>query len=134
MIGGRFFTQLELGYQRYDIMETELYREMDASRLMRILCKLGSINERPEHRMDPQWAETGDRYLIKLLRDYIFHQVGEDGRPWMDMGHIMSTLNKLELGSPERVCLVSRDEQNVLIVSFAELKKCFDNSFNDLLQ
>lgn len=25
--------------------------------------------------MDPTWAETGDRYLLKLFRDYVFHQV-----------------------------------------------------------
>lgn len=71
--------------------------------------------------------------MLKLLRDYLFHQVTEDGRPWLDFGHIVSTLNKLEVASPEKVCLISRDEQNVLIVSFAELKKCFDAAFNELL-
>ena len=25
--------------------------------------------------MDQAWAETGDRYMLKLFRDYIFHQV-----------------------------------------------------------
>jgi hypothetical protein len=24
---------------------------------------------------DPAWSETGDRYLLKLFRDYVFHQV-----------------------------------------------------------
>ncbi|RWS22864.1 PAB-dependent poly(A)-specific ribonuclease subunit PAN3-like protein [Leptotrombidium deliense] len=98
-----------------------------------MLAKLGSINERPEFRMDPQWSETGDRYLLKLFRDYLFHQVSEEGHPWLDFGHIVSTLNKLDVGSLERICLVSRDDQNVLIVSFAELKKCFEAAFNELL-
>lgn len=133
MIGARFYAQLDLSYQRYDIMSAELYKEMDNSRLFRILCKLSSICERPEHRLDPQWAETGDRYLVKLFRDFLFHQVIEDGRPWMDLGHVITHLNKLEQGSSEKVCLISRDEQNVLIVSYAELKKCFDASFHDLL-
>ena len=22
------------------------------------------------------WSETGDRYLLKLFRDFVFHQVG----------------------------------------------------------
>ncbi|KAI1301494.1 PAN2-PAN3 deadenylation complex subunit pan3 [Halotydeus destructor] len=133
MIGARFYAQLDLMYQRHDIMESELTKEIDNGRLFRILSKLGSINERNEHRMDPQWSETGDRYLLKLFRDYIFHQVCEDGRPWLDMGHIVSTLNKLDMGSPEKLCLVSRDEQNVLIVSYAELKRCFDSAFHELL-
>ena len=42
---------------------------------MRSLVKLGFINERPEHNRDARWSETGDRYMIKLFRDYVFHQV-----------------------------------------------------------
>ena len=26
--------------------------------------------------MDATWAETGDRYMLKLFRDFLFHQVG----------------------------------------------------------
>ena len=133
MIGARFYAQLDLTLQRYDLQETELVKEVDNSRLFRMLAKLGSINERHEYRMDPQWSETGDRYLLKLFRDYLFHQVSDDGRPWLDVGHIITTLNKLDVASHEKVCLVSRDEQNVLIVSYAELKKCFDAAFNELL-
>lgn len=126
------FAQLDLTSQRYDILEAELAKEVDNSRLFRMLVKLGSINERSEHQLDTQWSETGDRYLLKLFRDYLFHQISEDGRPWLDIGHVVCTLNKLEVGSHEKVCLVSRDEQNVLIVSYAELKKCFDAAFNEL--
>lgn len=45
--------------------------------------------------MNEKWSETGDRYLLKLFRDYIFHQNKEDGTPFVDLGHIISTLNKL---------------------------------------
>ena len=132
MIGARFYAQLDLCNQRFDVLEHELIKELDNSRLFRLLCKLGCINERPEHRLDPQWAETGDRYLVKLFRDYLMYQMTEDGTPVLDLSHIVTNLNKLEQASPERLCLVSRDEQNVLIVSYAELKKCFDSSFDDL--
>lgn len=57
--------------------------------------------------MDPAWSETGDRYMVKLLRDYLFHQVTEDGRPWLDMAHIVHCLNKLDAGTQERVNTVS---------------------------
>jgi hypothetical protein len=47
--------------------------------------------------MDPSWSETGDRYMLKLFRDYIFHAVDENGAPWMDMSHILLCLNKVRL-------------------------------------
>ena len=47
--------------------------------------------------MDPGWSETGDRYLIKLFRDYVFHQVDENGRPVVDMVHVLACLNKVSL-------------------------------------
>lgn len=45
--------------------------------------------------MDPTWSETGDRYMLKLFRDYLFHQVDENGSPWIDMAHITQCLNKV---------------------------------------
>ena len=45
--------------------------------------------------MDPSWSETGDRYLIKLFRDYVFHQVDENGYPVVDMAHVLMCLNKV---------------------------------------
>lgn len=32
-----------------------------------------------------------------------FHSVTEDGNPWLDMSHIVSTLNKLDAGTMEKV-------------------------------
>lgn len=45
---------------------------------------------------DPQWSETGDRYLLKLFRDYLFHQVLPSGAPWVDLAHIVQSLNKVQ--------------------------------------
>ena len=39
-----------------------------------------------------QWSETGDRYMLKLFRDYIFHQVTANGN---DLSHIVQCLNKV---------------------------------------
>ncbi|KAG8136845.1 hypothetical protein E2320_005413, partial [Naja naja] len=47
-----------------------------------------------EREIDPTWSETGDRYLLKLFRDHLFHQVTEAGTPWIDLSHIISCLNK----------------------------------------
>lgn len=58
-----------------DEMMNELSKETENGRLLRILVKLGMMNERPENDTDPGWSETGDRYLLKLFRDFVFHQV-----------------------------------------------------------
>ncbi|KAF7492697.1 PAN2-PAN3 deadenylation complex subunit pan3 [Sarcoptes scabiei] len=134
MIGARFYMQLDHFYLRYDHLYEELSKEIDNGRLLRLLSKLGTINERPEHQLDPNWSETGDRYMLKLFRDYLFHQFDENGKPWLDLGHIISNLNKFDVGSPEKICLISRDAQNVIIVSFEELKRCFESAINDLMQ
>jgi len=47
--------------------------------------------------MDPTWSETGDRYLLKLFRDYTFHQVDENGKPFIDIAHIIQCLNKVNI-------------------------------------
>jgi len=53
--------------------------------------------------MDPAWSETGDRYLLKLFRDYVFHQVTADGRPYLDLSHVVYCLNRLDAGSGDKV-------------------------------
>ena len=68
--------------------------ELENGRLVRLLCKFGFINERPEFARDPRWSETGDRYIIKLLRDYVFHQVDEHGNQVVNLGHVLTCLNK----------------------------------------
>jgi PAB-dependent poly(A)-specific ribonuclease subunit 3 len=134
MIGARFYTQVENCLLHNDLLENELTKEMENGRLFRLLTKLGVINERPQFGLDPAWAETGDRYLLKLFRDYLFHQVTGSGAPWLDLSHIIQTLNKLDARSPERICLVSRDEQSVMVVSYEHLNNCLSSVFSELQQ
>lgn len=103
MIGARFYTQLDAAQLKSDILENELAKELENGRLFKLLVKLSTINERPDLNMEPTWAETGDRYMLKLFRDYVFHQVAADGRPWLDMAHVISCLNKLDSGSQDKV-------------------------------
>lgn len=132
MIGARFYTQLDSAQMRSDVLEAELAKEVENGRLFRLLVKLGAINERPELNMDTTWSETGDRYMLKLFRDYLFHQCTKEGVPWLDMAHVVQCLNKLDAGVDEKICLVSRDEQNVLVVSYTELKRCIEAAFAEV--
>ncbi|KGM91718.1 PAB-dependent poly(A)-specific ribonuclease subunit PAN3 [Paracoccidioides brasiliensis Pb18] len=53
-----------------DQLTSDLCRELENARLVRLLTKLNFINERPEYEHDRQWSENGERYFLKLFRDY----------------------------------------------------------------
>ncbi|KFA76223.1 hypothetical protein S40288_07672 [Stachybotrys chartarum IBT 40288] len=107
-------------------------REAANGRVARLMLKLSTVNERYDLNGDQSWAETGDRYLLKLFRDFVFHQVDSNGNPVLDIGHMLGCLNKLDAGTEERICLTSRDEQTSFIVSYKELKKQLGNAFGEL--
>ncbi|KAI8073106.1 hypothetical protein BC940DRAFT_364207 [Gongronella butleri] len=132
LIGARSLHEINCSQLYTDALEHELSKELENGRVVRLLCKLGFINERPEFDMDPRWSETGDRYIIKLFRDYVFHQVDDSGVPVVDMAHVLSCLNKLDAGVDEKIMLMSRDEQSCLIVSYKEIKNCIAAAFNDI--
>ncbi len=46
--------------------------------------------------MNQAWSETGDRYILKLFRDFVFHSIGFEGEPIVDMAHIVQCLNKVQ--------------------------------------
>lgn len=125
---------LVASFNAQDEYVTHLGRELENGRLVRLMAKLGSVNERPEFDNDPNWAETAERYTLKLFRDYVFHQVDAQGNPVVDLGHIVSCLNKLDAGVDERIYLTSRDHQSTFVVSYKELKKQVQGAFSDLLK
>jgi hypothetical protein len=49
--------------------------------------------------MNQAWSETGDRYILKLFRDFVFHSIGFEGEPIVDMAHIVQCLNKVQQNS-----------------------------------
>ncbi|VDC07257.1 unnamed protein product [Peniophora sp. CBMAI 1063] len=137
MLGSRLLDELDEAQNAIDHLESNLYSELENARLFRLLAKLSFINERPEFARDARWSETGDRYIVKLFRDYVFHQVDStqgqgEGRPVLDMTHVLSCLNKLDAGTEERMLLVSRDEQSVLVVSYRDVKACVEAAFAEL--
>ncbi|KAJ3804497.1 hypothetical protein F5876DRAFT_91809 [Lentinula aff. lateritia] len=113
-------------------VKNEMLGELENARLVRLLCKFGFINERPEFARDSRWSETGDRYIIKLFRDYVFHQIDERGNPVTNMSHVLTCLNKLDAGTEEKIMLVARDEQSCLVVSYKDIKACVEAAFSDL--
>eukprot|EP00511_Aplanochytrium_stocchinoi_P003632 CAMPEP_0204836482 /NCGR_PEP_ID=MMETSP1346-20131115/25263_1 /ASSEMBLY_ACC=CAM_ASM_000771 /TAXON_ID=215587 /ORGANISM="Aplanochytrium stocchinoi, Strain GSBS06" /LENGTH=542 /DNA_ID=CAMNT_0051971229 /DNA_START=75 /DNA_END=1703 /DNA_ORIENTATION=- len=118
-------------YSHSDALEEHLCKQMESERLSRILIKLGLVNERPEY--GDAWSETGDRYILKLFRDYVFHQTDDNGKPFLDIGHIIDCLNKVDIGSTEKILLTSRDERSMLVVTFEDVRRCLEETFTQLL-
>ncbi|KIW43940.1 uncharacterized protein PV06_04986 [Exophiala oligosperma] len=117
-----------------DALYSELSREVENARLVRLVTKLNFINERPEFEHDRAWSENGERYFLKLFRDYVFHQVDGQGRPVVDLGHVLTCLNKLDAGTEEKITLISRDEQSCFVVTYREVKKGIESAFQDLVK
>ena len=115
----RVVDELELTSVGLDGVSSNLRLEYENGRLLRLLLKLGFVNERPEYARSPQWGETGLRYILKLFRDFVFHQTYVDGAPILDAGHVVSCLNKLDAGDPESIALSSRDGKDLLVVTYA---------------
>lgn len=129
------YDQLSRVIDHSDFLERQLFLAMECDRLFRLVAKLQSIVERTDRNpTSPDWSETGDRYMLKLFRDFLFHQTDQLGAPYLDLSHIITSLNKVEAGSTERLCLVSRDSQNVIIVTYADVKHWLDTSFNHLVE
>lgn len=117
-----------------DTITSALALELENGRLFRIVSKLNFITERPEFDHNPLWAETGERYYLKLFRDFLYHSVDAQGKPVTDLGHVIAALNKVDAGSEEKCMLVSRDEQNVLMVSYRDVKRMVESCFLELVK
>ncbi len=131
-ISSHIITAFDNSLHQNDQLSTELNRELENSRILRLLIKLNFINERPEYEHDRQWSENGERYFLKLFRDYVFHQVDAQGHPVTDLAHVLTCLNKLDAGIEEKVTLTSRDEQSCFVVSYRELKRGIESAFQEL--
>jgi PAB-dependent poly(A)-specific ribonuclease subunit 3 len=129
-----------------DELTSNLMRELENGRLVRLLAKLNIILERPDTGSTPNatnnpallnqpsaaWSETGERYYLKLFRDFVFHQVDHEGRPVLDLGHIVTCLNKLDVGIDEKIQLISRDEQSMFVTSYKEVKRGFESAWTEI--
>ncbi|KAI0567635.1 PAN2-PAN3 deadenylation complex subunit PAN3 [Gracilaria domingensis] len=132
MIGPRLALELGNVWTHCDALESMLFVEFDSSRMFRLLGLLGFVNERSDAGVEPQWSETGDRYLLKLFRDYVFHRVDANGKPVLDMAHVVECLSRLDVGSPEQVLLSSRDGASLLIATYEDLRRCLLQSVDEL--
>ena len=117
-----------------DELYSHLNKELENSRVVRLMTKLNCLNERPEYEHDRTFSVQGPRAALGLFRDFVFHQVDAQANPVVDMGHILSCLNKLDAGIEERISLTARDEQSVIVVSYKELKGALEGMWQELVR
>jgi PAB-dependent poly(A)-specific ribonuclease subunit 3 len=142
-LGGRLLAELDAGALLCDAVGAQLALEAGHGRLLRVLSRLSAVTERPEGEdVDAGWAEAGDAYVLKLFRDFVFHQppalpgdpaAGLGGGPAsLDWSHVAECLAKLDAGVPERLLLLSRDGGTMLVVTYGDVKRCMEGAWRDL--
>ncbi|KAL2888118.1 PAB-dependent poly(A)-specific ribonuclease subunit PAN3 [Ceratocystis lukuohia] len=133
-IVGHAFDTVDSSLHAQDSLTSALYGELENARLVRLLAKLGAVNERLEFDGDPRWSENGQCYALKLYRDYLFHAVDANGKPSLDLGRIIASLNRLDVGTNDMISLTSRDEQTVFYTTYKDLKRLVESSFQTLVK
>jgi PAB-dependent poly(A)-specific ribonuclease subunit 3 len=69
---------------------------------------------------------------ITTVTTSVFHQADAAGNPVMDLGHVVSALNKLDAADEEKIVLTSRDGKTLMIVSFADVAQCLESAYHEL--
>lgn len=131
-IAPRAYDELDMAYRSVDLLERLLMAEYESGRALRLLLKMGFVNERPEFGQDRRWAASGDCYVLTLFRDFVFHQADGGGYPVMDLGHVVTALNKLDAADEEKIVLTSRDGKSIMVVSYADVARCLESAFREL--
>ncbi|KAM6493381.1 hypothetical protein JOM56_011515 [Amanita muscaria] len=114
MIRGKVLVDLNDALTATDRLENELLSELENARLVRLLCKFGFINERPEYANN----------LSSVSPD-----VNDDKT---DSLGILDGRKQLDAGTDEKIMLVARDEQSCLVVSYKDVKQCIESAFLEL--
>ncbi|KAA0166821.1 hypothetical protein FNF31_01196 [Cafeteria roenbergensis] len=118
--------------RRCEALDSLVAAEAGSGRMLRLLVKLLHVLDRPEADVDPAWGSGGDKLVLAAMRDAIFHQTDESGRPRMDPSHVMECLQRLDMGDPQRVLLPARDGQTLLMADWATLRASVHDSFGAL--
>jgi PAB-dependent poly(A)-specific ribonuclease subunit 3 len=94
---------------------------------------------------DAQWSNTGDRYLVSLFRDRVFHAAQAAAPPpsssaaalaaqppFIDLAFVLDELNRCDVGSAEKLMLQSRDGDALLIVRYADIARSITQAMHEL--
>jgi len=124
-LGYHMMNEMVAMNRQANTIEHELSKELENGRLFRLLVKLNTIMQRMNHDPHPhRWNEEGDLYILRLFFDHLFNKRNKD-ESHVDWVHVIENLNKLDVGSSESVLLASKNEQNILMLSYREIREIF---------
>lgn len=129
LVAHRMVDEVSRALTHGDALERHLALASQNGRLFSLVAKLDVVSERPEQ---SKYGETEKQYILKLFRDLVFHAADEGGDPDVDFASIVMHLNKLDVGSAEKVVLSSRDGDSILLVSYEDLRAAIEESFTAL--
>jgi len=135
-VSGRLMTRVSQTQWHVDALLTELSKECENGRLLRLLAKIAYVADRPELGMDTEWGASSDRHLIRLFRDSIFHQVDQSSAAVVDFAHVVGSLNRLDVGYESKTLLTSnssRGNSELLLVSYKDVRTVLDSSFDEVV-
>lgn len=133
MLAPHLWRVLDGSLSYVDELESQLSTELENGRMVRLLAKLEFVFDRPEYEGDPAWSPQGEKYPLKLFKDFVFHQREEQGHPSIDLARTVTYLNKLDAGIDENILLTSDDHRSRIIVSYKDLKLQIEQVFRELV-
>ncbi|CBY14673.1 unnamed protein product, partial [Oikopleura dioica] len=115
--------------------------ELENGRLFRLISKMSMVQCQPPAGavlgQEQSWSESGERRLVRLFRNYLFRQRTDQGNPFLSISHVISSLNKLDVGSDEKIILNSNDDRTVILATYNDIKSainkplaCLFNNFS----
>lgn len=63
----------------------------------------------------------------------VFHQADGAGNPVMDLGHVVTALNKVDTADEEKIVLSSRDGKSMMVVSYADVARSLESAYHELV-
>ena len=137
LTSGRMMRRVSQTQWHVDALTSELNKECENGRLLRLLVKLNTVADRESLGENIDWGASADRRLLRLFRDSVFHAVNDDGSAVVDFASIVHSLNKLDYGHEGKTILSSNTERNggdLLLVSHRDLASVLDRSFAEVVE
>jgi len=132
MISGRMMNRLSQVQYYADGLYSELGKESENGRLLRLLFKLNLVADRAMLDGDDSWGTSSDRQLIRYFRESLTNQTNENGAAVLDLSSLVSSLNKLDMGVDGQVLLSSPHDGALLLVAYSDIKSVLERSFDEL--
>jgi PAB-dependent poly(A)-specific ribonuclease subunit 3 len=137
---------LDLSLQQNDVLYSELAREVENGRIARLMMKMMTLMTEAEQNPTPKWSLYGELYPLKLFRIFVFGANSNDNGAngiasgvgfgangsGPSLGHVLTCLNKLDVGTDELLQLRHPVEEDMFIISYRELKTLFERAFGDV--